>query len=268
MKKDLSLKGKRVLVTRAQKQADSLANLLAKRGAEVTEVPFIDILPPERWGPLDESLGEIMEYDWLVLTSVNGVTAFFERVRHLDMLIDQLQHLKIAAIGPATAQAIEDYGLVVDVVPERYVAEEVVRALRGKVQKKERVLLVRAKVARDIIPVQLQEAGATVDVREAYETVLPEGSQERLLAVLTSKKRPDVIALTSSSTVHNMMKMAVGSPIAKHLAGIKFAAIGPVTALTLKSYGLPVHIEADEYTMTGLVQAIEKFYSGSTGKSG
>ncbi len=140
------------------------------------------------------------------------MAAFFERVNSLGMSIDELQHLKIAAIGPATAQIIEDHGLVVDVVPPVYVAEAVVRALRNQV-KGERILLVRARVARDVIPLELTRAGATVDVREAYQTILPEGSQEKLLAVLKSKQRPDVITFTSSSTVENMMKMALGTEI-------------------------------------------------------
>jgi uroporphyrinogen-III synthase len=252
---------KRVLVTRAQKQANSLAALLTKHGAEVIEIPFIELLPPESWEPLDSSLRAILDYDWLILTSVNGVAAFFDRVQHLDMLVDELQHLKVTAIGPATAQAIEDHGLVVDIVPEQYVAESVIRSLRGKVKKGERVLLVRAKVARDVIPVQLGDMGAKVDVREAYQTVLPDDAPQRLLKLLTSGEKPDVITFTSSSTVENLMKMAVGSPIAQNLAGIKFAAIGPVTAATLRDYGLPVHIEAEEYTMAGLVRAIEKHFA-------
>ncbi|MEO8724757.1 MAG: uroporphyrinogen-III synthase [Acidobacteriaceae bacterium] len=256
-----ALRGLRVLVTRAQRQADSLKELLEKRGAEVQEIPFIDMLPPDSWEALDGSLRDILEYDWLVLTSVNGVNAFFDRVQHLGMIIDELQHLKIAAIGPATEQAISDHGLVVDVVPQRYVAEEVVKALRGRIMKRDRVLLVRASIARDVIPVELTGMGAKVDVREAYQTILPEGSKQRLLELLTSELRPDVITFTSSSTVENLMKMAVGSEIPKKLAGINFAAIGPVTAATLKSYGLPVHIEAEDYTMAGLMNAIEQFYT-------
>lgn len=254
------MKGKRVLITRAQKQANSLASLLEEHGAKVIEVPFIEVFPPASWEPLDASLRNILDYDWLVLTSVNGVAAFFERVEHLGMSIDELQHLKIAAIGPATAQHIEEHGLVVDMVPAAYVAEAVVRALRSQV-KGERILLVRARVARDLIPLELTRAGATVDVREAYQTILPEGAQAKLLQVLKSKQRPDLITFTSSSTVENMMKMAVGTEIPSLLAGIKFAAIGPVTAATLREYGLPVHIEAEEYTMAGLVRAIEKHFS-------
>ena len=257
----MPLKDKTVLITRSQKQANSLANLLEKRGAHVIEVPFIEILPPDSWQPLDDSLRNVLDYDWLILTSVNGVAAFFERVGELGMLVDELQHLKIAAIGPATADAISDRGLIVDVVPDVYVAEAVVKSLRRKVQVGERVLLVRAKVARDVIPSDLAAMGAKVDVREAYQTTLPDDSKEKLLNVLTGKNRPDVITFTSSSTVENLMKMAVGSEIPRHLAGIQFAAIGPVTAATLKSYGLPVHIEAEEYTMPGLVRAIESFYA-------
>ena len=252
-----------MLITRAQKQANSLANLLQKHGAEVVEVPFIEMIPPDSWAELDESLRHAIDYDWLILTSVNGVAAFFERAGHLGVTIDELQHLKIAAIGPATADAISDHGLVVDVVPDLYVAERVVHALRRKVQPGERVLIVRAKVARDVIPQELARMGAKVDVREAYQTIIPEGAREKLAAVLTGSSPPDVITFTSSSTVENMMQIVVGADIARHLVGIRFAAIGPVTAATLKSYGLPVHIEAEEYTMPGLVRAIERHFDGS-----
>jgi uroporphyrinogen-III synthase len=255
------LKGVRVLVTRAQQQANSLANLLEKHGASVEVIPFIEMLPPDSWEPLDWSLREILDYDWLILTSVNGVAAFFDRVQHLGMIIDELQHLKVAAIGPATEAAIADHGLVVDVVPDLYVAEEVVKALRGQITKGDRVLLVRAKAARDVIPIELAAMGAKVDVREAYQTVLPGGSKDLLLQTLTGNQRPDVITFTSSSTVENLMAMVVGSDIPQHLSAITFAAIGPVTAATLKSYGLPVHIQAEDFTMPGLVRAIEKFYS-------
>ena len=258
-----ALAGRRVLITRAEEQAQALRVLLESRGAEVVELPFIEIRPPRSWDEFDASLRSIMDYDWLILTSVNGVHAFFARLDRLGMSADDLQHLKIAAIGPATAEAIEKHGLIVDLVPPRYVAEEVVRALRPQITT-ERLLLVRAKIARDVIPQELSAAGAVVDVREAYETVLPEASQSKLLKLLSDRRRrPDVITFTSSSTVENMLKMSLGTEIPSLLAGVKFAVIGPVTANTLRSYGLPVHIEAEEYTMAGLARAIEMHYAAS-----
>src|SRR6185312_15115399 len=157
------LAGKRILVTRAQKQDEGLTALLRDYGAEVIEAPVIEIRPPDSYEDLDAALNDILQYDWLVLTSVNGVEALFSRLDPLGLSVDSLQHLKIAAIGPATEERIQDHGLVVDIVPQKYVAEDVVRSLRKQV-KGERVLLARAKVARDVIPEELRNAGARVDV--------------------------------------------------------------------------------------------------------
>ena len=254
----LPLKGRRVLITRARKQADGLTNLLREQGAEVVQVPAIEIRPPASFEALDEALKKIIDYDWLILTSVNGVDALFERLAALGLDESSLQHLKIAAIGPITEQAIADRGLVVDVVPDRYVAEEVVRVLWPHVRK-QRVLLVRAKIARDVIPSQLATAGAKVDVVEAYETVIPEKSKQQLQQVFADEKRkPEIITFTSSSTVRNFLSLILGTDIPGKLPGIKFASIGPITSETLREYALPVHIEAEDYTMEGLVEAISK----------
>jgi uroporphyrinogen-III synthase len=172
--------------------------------------------------------------------------------------------LKIAAIGPATRKAIETQGLTVHVTPKEYVAESVVRALHKQVNGKQ-VLLVRAKVARDVIPRELRKAGANVDVIEAYETVAPQASQKRLRAVLDSRThRPHAITFTSSSTVRNFVSLvglrgarAALRKTARH-HGIHSASIGPVTSATLRELGLPVDIEAREYTMPGLVTAIAR----------
>jgi uroporphyrinogen-III synthase len=164
--------------------------------------------------------------------------------------------LQVAAIGPATRDAIEALGLKVAVVPERYVAESVVDSLRGKVKGK-RVLLARAKVARDVIPRELRKLGATVDVVEAYETVVPARSRKSLHVLMTNvKQRPEIVCFTSSSTVRNFAALLGGRGRPPHmLDGIQFASIGPVTSATLRELGLPVHIEAEEYTIPGLIRA-------------
>lgn len=254
------LAGKRIVVTRAHKQAEGLSSLLRAYGAEVIEAPVIEIRPPDSFEALDEALNNILQYDWLILTSVNGVEALFSRLEPLGLSIDSLQHLKIAAIGPATEERIQDHGLVVDLVPPRYVAEEVVHMLRKQV-KGERVLLVRAKVARDVIPEELRHAGAQVDVVEAYHTVIPEGAKERLLEVFAAGV-PDAITFTSSSTVKNFLSIVLGTEIPAKLAKTKFASIGPVTSETLREYALPVHVEADEFTMDGLAQALVRELGG------
>ncbi len=296
------LSGIRVLVGRAKHQAGALSAELRQRGAEVIEIPFIEIRKPKSFRPLDAALKNLSSYDWLILTSVNGVDAMWGRLETLSLprsgkkreghgfrfqpaLSEQSESKgavraregnsasaaggpRIAAIGPATKKAVEQRGARVDVVPKEYVAESVVKSLKGKVKGK-RVLLVRAKVARDVIPSELRKAGAHVDVVEAYETVVPQSSRRRLDATLKNRP-PHVVTFTSSSTVRNFMELlgsratpdavhAVGGqecPPHKNLGGIKMASIGPVTSATLREFGLPVDISAKEFTIPGLVQAI------------
>ncbi|MBZ5719979.1 MAG: uroporphyrinogen-III synthase [Acidobacteriia bacterium] len=255
------LHGLRVLVGRARHQAGALSSRLRDLGAQVIEIPFIEIRKPRSYQPLDSALKQIDRYDWLILTSVNGVDALWGRVKKLKRTRRHLQHLRIAAIGPATKKAIEKRGLKVNVVPEEYVAESVVKNLREQVNGK-RVLLARAKVARDVIPRELRKLGAQVDVVEAYETVVPRTSRVRLRAALKNpKRRPDVVTFTSSSTVRNFVGL-IGTPRGRarsrhtSLNGIRFASIGPVTSSTLRELGLPVDIEAREYTIPGLIEAI------------
>src|SRR5271170_611810 len=201
------LAGTRILVGRARHQAGSLSASLRGLGASVIEIPFIEIRKPQSYGSLDDALKNIKTYDWLILTSANGVEAMWERVRKLRITRKNLEHLQIAAIGPATKAAIVKHGLKVKMVPEEYVAESVVKGLRDKAKGK-RVVLIRAKVARDLIPEELRAAGAEVDVVEAYETVVPEKSRARLQAVLkNADRRPHIVTFTSSSTAKNFAEL-------------------------------------------------------------
>jgi uroporphyrinogen-III synthase len=284
----LPLAGMRVLVGRARHQASKLSAGLRGLGAEVIEIPFIEIRRPKSYTSLDSALRNIQKYDWLILTSVNGVDAVWERLRKVGLTRRHLRHMRFAAIGPATKQAIEGRGVKVSVVPKEYVAESVVKSLGARVKGK-RVLLARAKVARDVIPRELRKLGAEVDVVEAYQTVLPRSSGRRLRSVLVnSKGRPDVITFTSSSSVRNFVSLLDDPhpfahntkewgtpnrqpphPFAENAKGwgtryadlldcIQFASIGPVTSSTLREFGLPVHIQAREYTIPGLIGAIER----------
>lgn len=257
-----ALAGKRIIIGRAKAQAGALAKLLRERGATVSAIPFIEIRKPRSFKALDSALKEILEYDWLILTSVNGVEALFDRLRILKKEVGWLAHLRIAAIGPATKAAIESRGLEVSVVPSEYVAESVVAALKKRIEGR-RILLVRAKIARDVIPNELRQAGAAVDVVEAYETVLPKDSRTQLLAALNNRrKRPDVITFTSSSTVNNFVEL-IGTKAAFSglLDGVSLASIGPITSRTLKEVGLKADIKAKEYTIPGLVEAMEKHFA-------
>lgn len=288
------LKGIRILVGRARHQAGALSGELRNLGAKVIEIPFIEIRKPKSFQPLDGALKNLSSYDWLILTSVNGVDAMWRRMEKMglapaqqDRVLDRkdwegrgfshaVTHkksaaalgtestpLRIAAIGPATKKAIQQRGMSVDVVPKEYVAESVVRSLQKKVKGK-RVLLVRAKVARDVIPRELRKAGAHVDVVEAYETVIPQSSRRRLQATLkNSRQRPQVVTFTSSSTVRNFVALLSGSrPLVQRrsghtqLDGVRTASIGPVTSSTLRELGLPVDIAAKEFTIPGLIAAI------------
>jgi uroporphyrinogen-III synthase len=252
----LALRGVRVLVGRARHQASALSSELRKLGATVIQIPFIEIRKPASFKRLDSALANLATYDWLILTSVNGVEAMWERLAKLRLPKAGLKRLRIAAIGPATRKAIEERGGKVNVVPKEYVAESVVRSLRRRVKGK-RVLLVRAKIARDVIPRELRQAGAKVDVVEAYETITPQSSRTRLRSLLQNpRRRPHVVTLTSSSTVRNFVAL-LGSSKAS-IQGISLASIGPVTSSTLRQLGLRVDVEAAEFTIPGLVEAIRQ----------
>jgi uroporphyrinogen-III synthase len=263
-KKKLPLAGLRIVVGRARHQASALSTGLRDLGATVLEIPFIEIRKPRSHKPLDSALKNLGDYDWLILTSANGVDAVWGRLHKLGLTNRQLSHLKVAAIGPATKQSIEERGIKVNVVPEEYIAESVVYSLRHQVAGK-RVLLARARVARDVIPRELRRLGAKVDVVEAYETVIPQSSRTRLRALLRdSKRRPHVITFTSSSTAKNFVAL-LGNSVwrgrprprkASPLDGIRLASIGPITSSTLRELGFPVDIEAKKYTIPGLINAL------------
>ena len=250
------LDGLRVLVGRARHQASALSSELKALGAGVIEIPFIEIRPPHSYEALDTSLRHISEYDWLILTSVNGVKALAARLRRLKIEPTEIAHAKIATIGPSTRDAAEKLGLKPLIMPQRYVAESIVESLRDKVAR-QRVLLVRAAAARDVIPRELGKMGASVDVVEAYETVVPASSKKKLQSVMEDPKcRPQVVTFTSSSTVRNFVELLGGQEHLSMLERVRFASIGPITSATLREFGLPVHMEAEEYTIIGLTRVI------------
>jgi uroporphyrinogen-III synthase len=255
--KEKPLTGWRILTTRASKQSGGLARPLRELGAEVIEIPTIEIKPPKSYKTLDSALARIDDYDWLILTSVNGVEALFARLKKLHIAAAKLNHLQIAAIGPATRREIEKQGLRVTVMPEKYIAESVVEALQGKTEGK-RVLLVRAKIARDVLPNELRKAGAKVDVVEAYETHVPAGSKIKLNKLFANNSaRPDVVTFTSSSTATNFLDLLEKEHY-HALREIWLASIGPVTSTSLRNAGFKPNIEAVDYTMEGLALAIAK----------
>jgi uroporphyrinogen III methyltransferase/synthase len=245
----LPLFGQRIVVTRDRRQAAELAEPLEELGAEAILLPVIEIRPPADPEPLDRAIARLKTYDWLIFTSVNGVRYFMER---LDASPRDLRALgaKICAIGPATRAAVEALHLKVDLMPEEYVAESLVAAFGEEHLAGRRILLPRAAVARDLVPRELTERGASVEVVEAYYTTAPSELPTRAAEVLARK--PTWIAFTSSSTVRNLVNaVEPGS-----LAGIKIASIGPVTSQTVRECGLEVDAEADPHTVPGLIAAL------------
>src|SRR5215510_326036 len=250
------LLGKRIVITRTRKQASVLSNKLRALGAHVIELPTIRIEPPSNLREFAELVQDAHIYDWIVFTSANGVEAFFDIFFKLYDDAREIGGVRIAAIGPATAQRVKDFHLHVDLQPEQFIAEAFVREFKkqGSIEN-ERILVVRAEKARDVLPKELSAAGAIVDEAFAYRTV-PEtrdisGAQRQL-----AQGGADLITFTSSSTVENFL--ALGLPWPK---GMRVASIGPITSKTVRDHGLEVNIEARRHDIDGLVQAIRELFA-------
>ncbi|HEY4087488.1 MAG TPA: uroporphyrinogen-III C-methyltransferase [Bryobacteraceae bacterium] len=245
----LPLFGKKMVVTRAAEQAGALTSMLHQLGADVVELPTIEIQPAADYTALDAAIGRLPIYNWLIFTSVNGVRFFLDR---LDASKADVRNIRgrLCAIGPATRDALERFHLKVDVMAEEYVAEGLLKALSGFDLSNAKVLIARAAVARDILPEELRRREAQVEVVEAYRTVAPADLRQHARKVLDAK--PDWITFTSSSTATNLIA-ACG---ADALRNIRVASIGPVTSATLRSAGVDVATEANPHTMRGLVDRI------------
>lgn len=249
--------GKTVVVTRARAQASVLTKKLEAQGARVLEVPAIKIVPPADFAALDKAISEIDTYKWLILTSVNGVEYFFDRLLKAGKDSRALCGVKIAAIGSATAEALKGYGITADLIPSAYKAEELADALAADTKAGDKLLLARAKIARNVLPERLRALGAQVDVVTAYETVADCQNKEELLEALESGEA-SLVTFTSSSTVTNLLDVLGDKK--DLLNKVALAAIGPVTAETLEKHGLKPAVSAAEYTIDGLMTAIEEYY--------
>jgi uroporphyrinogen III methyltransferase/synthase len=247
----LPLFGQKVVVTRSPDQAAEFSGRLRALGADAIELPLISIQPPENPAPLDQAIERLASYDWLIFTSVNGVRFFLDR---LDNSRRDLRSLKarICAIGPATRRAVEDLHLKVDRMPEEYVAESLVKAFTEDDLFGQRILLPRAAVARDLIPIELGKLGAQVEVVEAYRNIVPADTASLAHEIFSAARKPEWITFTSSSTVKHLL--AVAGPDA--LEGVRIASIGPVTSETARGCGLKIDAEARQYTLDGVIQAI------------
>ena len=256
------LLGKHIAITRTREQAGVLREQLTALGAQVIEIPTIEIRDPASWEPLDSAIRRLEEFDYLLVTSANGARNFLRRLEACGRRVRDLKGLIIGAIGPATAAEFAESGVKVDVTPRQYAAEGLVEALGGRDLHGKAFLIPRAKVARDVVPRLLREKGGRVEVVEAYETVVPQLPVGELRRLFTPP--PHVITFTSSSTAANFARLAGENSIFELLRGVAIASIGPITSETIRKLGLTVTIEAEESTMPGLVQAIKDHFRMQT----
>jgi len=254
-----ALFGRTVAVTRARAQASELVRRLSDLGAACLECPTIKVVPPKDWSPLDAAIDNLGTYDWLVFTSVNGVSFFFERLYEKDKDVRALKDVNTAAIGPATAKRLRDFGLKSDIIPETYQAESVVEAFKQVPMNGKRVLLPRAKEARPVLPVELRKMGAIVDEIAAYRTEQPRENVDVLIRRL-EERSIDLLTFTSSSTVRNFKALLPPERFESLIEGVAVATIGPITAETARELGFKVDIMAQDYTMDGLCEAILRHY--------
>lgn len=251
------LSGRRILVTRAAHQAGKLSEGLRALGADPVEVPVLEIQPPENLGPLDETLHNLHLYGWLILTSVNTVLHLALRAAQLGISLAADAPSQVAVIGEATAAAARKAGLRVTLIPESYVAERLVEELAGRIQG-QRILLARAAVARDVIPDALREAGAEVDVVDAYRNVLPKDAPEKMRGALAAGI--DAATFTSSSSVTHLAEAAREAGIRFPFAGVAAISIGPITSKTLRELGWKPAAEANPSDIPGLISAVVNWF--------
>ena len=252
--------GKQIIVTRSREQKSLLTEMLINLGAKCVEAPAIKIVdPPDNYLDLDAKIERLSEYDWLIFTSVNGVDRFFKRVYNKELDARALKDLKVATIGVPTALRLKEYGIIADVVPNDFRAEGVIEALMPYLEAKKKILLVRALKAREFLPENLQNAGHIVDVSPAYQTINGDFEKDLIIEKIRQKEI-DMITFTSSSTVTNLIDI-LGQANKQLLNNIDIACIGPITAQTCLENEIKPNIIAEEYTIKGLVEAIEKYYA-------
>ena len=249
--------GKNILITRARSQASKLTTALEELGANCIEAPAIKIAPPDdNYVSLDNAITRIHDYDWIIFTSTNGVERFFARLNEKNLDARCLSNAKIAAIGTATADKLKNYGIIADKIPTMFKAEGILEVLQNDIQKGSKVLIPRAQKAREALPIGLRQMGAIVDVAETYCTKMADTNKDDIKELLKNNQI-DMVTFTSSSTVENLLKLIDGEKTL--LNNVKTAVIGPITAKTCKNNGLTVDIEADVYTIDGLVNKIKNF---------
>jgi len=252
-----SLAGRRILVTRAAGQTSSFNEALVKLGAVPIVIPTIEIVPPSSFAELDQAIARLDHIDFLLLTSVNAVNAFFDRLERLGLDVHALINLQTVAVGPKSAAALAERGVHVELVPEDYRAEGVVALLRDRVSGK-RLLYPRAALARDLIPKELRAAGAEVIAPVAYTSTNPVGAADRLQHAITEGL--DLLTFTASSTVRNFVQLLSANDLSL-ARQVPAASIGPLTSKTARELGFNVAVEPASSTLDDLVVAIEAFFA-------
>lgn len=260
------LAGRTVVITRARAQAEQFADELERYGARVISCPTIEIVEPDNYELLDEAIDNLYGYDWLIFTSVNGVKYFLLRLTERGHNAHELDDIRVCAIGESTATSLRDALIHVDVVPERFKAEGVFKALSdylgdAEAFKSLNFLIPRAAAARDYLPLALEEAGARVDVVPTYRTVKPHTPELGRVAALLEGGAIDCVAFTSSSSVTNFAQLFDTLDLHKLLNGVAVACIGDITASTAVQFGLRVDIQPDEHTIRKLSAAIADYFS-------
>jgi uroporphyrinogen III methyltransferase/synthase len=254
-----SLTGRTVLVTRAPGQAGEFSKLLRERGANVVEVPTIEIVPPLSWTDADRAIDRLPGYDWLILTSTNAVDWFFRRVRERRGDLACLNGVRVCAVGPKTREMIERAGLAVAFQPSVYRAEGLINEAGKDAWRGKRVLFPRAAEGRDVIPDEMRRVGAELDLVTIYRTVPSPDGREKLRSLLAAGTF-DAVTFTSGSTVKSFVSLLDSAQIQSIAGRVAVACIGPVTADAAREAGLPVDALAKEATMPGLARALEEFF--------
>lgn len=252
--------GKRILITRSREQSKKMAERILGQGGKPILFPTIQIKDPADFSALDLAFNDISKYDWVIFTSVNGVDGFFRRFFALDRDIRELAGPRFGAIGPVTAQAIRNHGLKVELLGEQFVAEGLLEALKEEDLKGKRFLIPRAEKARIILPEGIVSRGGSVDLVTVYRTVLPDQADVESIIQALANREVDVITFTSSSTVSHFAELIGKTKLPDLLQGITLASIGPVTSQTIRDLGLQPTIEADEYTIDGLLNCMESYF--------
>ena len=247
--------GKSIVVTRARKQASDLVRQLSAAGAACIECPTIEVVPPSDPAPLDRAIGALGEYDWIAFTSVNGVDHFFNRLFAKGLDGRALGRIRTATIGPATAARLRHWGFNSDIIPDSYRAESVVAAFAETAVKGLRILLPRAREARSVLPVELTRLGARVDEVTAYETIRTDIDAADLIGRLESGT-VDMVTFTSSSTAKNFHRLLPRDRVGELMKNVCVASIGPITSRTARELGFEIAVEAEQFTIPGLVEAI------------